>query len=50
MLQKISIFKHLLFYHLFSTLKIIRNVPNQHIRIISEGSCDTEDWGNDAKK
>jgi len=21
---------------------------NQHIRIISEGSCDTEDWSNDA--
>ncbi len=24
------------------------SVPNQHIRIISEGSCDTEDWSNDA--
>jgi len=34
---------------LFSTL-IIRNAPNQHIRMISEGSCDTEDWSNDAKK
>jgi len=22
---------------------------NQHIRIISEGSCDTEDWSNDAE-
>ncbi len=22
---------------------------NQHIRMISEGSCDTEDWNNDAK-
>ncbi len=22
---------------------------NQHIRIISEGSCDTEDWRNDAE-
>ncbi len=21
---------------------------NQHVRIISEGSCDTEDWSNDA--
>ncbi len=21
----------------------------QHIRIISEGSCDTEDWSNDAE-
>ncbi len=36
---------------LFSTL-IIRNVSwaaNQHIRMISEGSCDTEDWSNDAE-
>ncbi len=23
---------------------------NQHIRMISEGSCDTEDWSNDAEK
>ncbi len=30
---------------LFSTLIIIRN---QYIRMISEGSCDTEDWSNDA--
>ncbi len=22
---------------------------NLHIRMISEGSCDTEDWSNDAK-
>jgi len=22
---------------------------NQHIRIISEGSCDTDDWSNDGK-
>ncbi len=30
---------------------MIRNVSwaaNQQIRIISEGSCDTEDWSNDA--
>ncbi len=36
---------------LFSTLIINRNVSwalNQHIRLISEGSCDTEDWSNDA--
>jgi len=36
------------------TLKmiIIRNVTsaeNQHIRMISEGSCDTEDCSNDAE-
>ncbi len=23
--------------------------PNQHIRMISEGSRDTEDWSNDAE-
>jgi len=22
--------------------------PNQHIRMVSEGSCDTEDWSDDA--
>ncbi len=25
-------------------------VPNQHIRMISEGSCDTEDWSNGSWK
>ncbi len=37
---------------LLSTLILIRNVSwavNQHIRMISEGSCDTEDWSNDAE-
>ncbi len=37
--------------HLFPTFIIIRNVSwaaNQHIRVISEGSCDTEDCCNDA--
>ncbi len=36
----------------FTTLIIIRNVslaPNQHIIMISEGSCDPEDWSNDAE-
>ncbi len=33
---------------LFSILIIIINASNQHIRMISEGSCDTEDWSNDA--
>jgi len=36
---------------MFSTKKYDnskRNVaPNQHIRMISEGSCDIEDWLND---
>ncbi len=37
---------------LFPTLIIIINVSwaaNQHIRMISEGSCDTEDWSNDTE-
>ncbi len=38
---------------LFSTLTlIVRNVSwaaNQHIRVISEESCVTEDWSNDAE-
>jgi len=37
---------------LFSTLITIRNVScvaNHHIRVISEGSCDTEYWRNDAE-
>jgi len=36
----------------FSTWITIRNVSrssNHHIRVISEGSCDTEDWSNDAE-
>jgi len=36
---------------LFSTL-IIRNISraaNHHIRVISEGSCDTEEWSKDAE-
>ncbi len=36
---------------LFSTLIMRSNISwaaNQHIRMISEGSCDTTDWSNDA--
>jgi len=36
----------------FLTLIIKINVswaPNQHIRMISDGLCDTEDWSNDAE-
>ncbi len=29
--------------------KNISWVANQHIRMISKGSCDTEDWSNDAE-
>jgi len=45
----ISVFhKNIKQQKLFSTLIIIINEANQHIRMISEGSCDTEDWSNDA--
>ncbi len=27
----------------------VSRTPSQHIRTISEGSCDTEDWSNDAE-
>ncbi len=40
------------FTQLFSRLTVIINVSwaaNQHIVMISEGSCDTEDWSNDAE-
>ncbi len=33
----------------FSTFSIVRNIfwaPNHNIWMISEGSCDTEDWTN----
>ncbi len=37
----------------FYSSKIIESLKtlmiNQHIRMISEGSCDTEDWSNDAE-
>ncbi len=50
--QKISLFPQKYeAERLFLTLIIIRNVSsaaNQYIRMISEGSCDTEDWRNDA--
>ncbi len=29
--------------------KCLFYLPNQYIGIISEGSCDTEDWSNNAK-
>ncbi len=30
-------------------LNVFFDKPNQHIRMISEGSCDTEDWSNNAE-
>jgi len=39
-----------LFFCFFLALMIFRIFsPNQHIGMISEGSCDTEDWSNDAE-
>ncbi len=38
-------------YSFYYSLKItVFNIDNnQYIRMISEGSCDTEDWRNDAE-
>ncbi len=41
-------------YHRFqktilSSTTVSTLIINQHIRLISEGSCDTEDWRNDAE-
>ncbi len=48
--EKLSIgFYKNIMQHNFSTFMIIRNVswaPNQPIRMISEGPCDTDDWSN----
>ncbi len=44
--------KHEAASQLFSTLIMIRNVSwaaNQHIRMISEGTWDIEDWSSDAE-
>jgi len=30
-------------------IRIVSLAANQHIRMISEGSCDTEGWSNDAE-
>ncbi len=41
-----------LYSAVFNIIIIILNVfwsANQNIRMISEGSCDTEDWSNDAE-
>ncbi len=39
-----------LFKNVNSTTVInIYDEPNQHIRMISEGSCDTENWSNDVE-
>ncbi len=63
MLQKISILMQFRFFYLSNSPEInvmfSRNIKQysccQHIiiiriRSISEGSCDTEDWSNDAEK
>ncbi len=41
-------------YHEFpqktlSSTRVSTRIINQFIRMISEGSCDTEDWSNDAE-
>ncbi len=41
-----------IFYMEAQLLSILSNVywtSNHHIKMISEGSCDTKDWSNDAE-
>jgi len=33
----------------FQHVSCFFKAANHHIRLISEGSCDTEDWSNDAE-
>ncbi len=33
----------------YTKISKISSEVNQHIRMISEGSCDTEDWSNDVE-
>jgi len=35
--------------HKFYLIIKMYSAANPHIRVISEGSCDTEDWSNDAE-
>ncbi|XDV36720.1 hypothetical protein PO909_006450 [Leuciscus waleckii] len=30
-------------------MRQVSQASNHHIRVICEGSCDTEDWSNDAE-
>ncbi len=42
-----------LYYYSFinvSCTKSVYNAPIQHIKLISEGLCDTEDWSNGSWK
>ncbi len=44
-----SFHKILISTTVFNSIENVSWAPNQHIRMISEGSCDTEDWSNDAE-
>jgi len=49
----VSKIKKVFFFFYFLLNKKYRNVSwasHHHIKMISEGSCDTEDWSNDAFK
>ncbi len=49
---KHQFYKHIKQDNIFSIdiqIYIYIFLTNQHIRMISEGSCDTEDWNNDAE-
>ncbi len=41
--------KYPMFQKQLSSTTVSTLIINQHIIMISEGSCDTEDWSNDAE-
>ncbi len=50
--KRITVFTKLFSTMVFNIDLLKRNVSwtaNQYIRMISEGSCDTEDWSDDAE-
>ncbi len=44
-----SFHKYIKQHNCFHQWKYEELLPVQHIRVISGGSCDTEDWSNDAE-
>jgi len=44
-----NVIKGWIFVTFYSSNNLKRNLAKHHIRMISEGSCDTEEWSNDAE-
>ncbi len=48
-IKKYEAVQQFIFIDNYNKCFLSRKAEKQYIRIISEGSCDTEDWINDAK-